>query len=203
MENTYNAAHHYTLHDLISCHVLDSPDILSVVCNKAEKEAQLQVSVARLQEGWEGRTISIDQSLLNWCMFAVLETEHNEMTESKEETNHLTSCTMFPRVSSTPFLTVSNADELCMLVEEDLVQLQVLLGSPHLGMLKGQAVHWQSVLRHLQEILSLISVCQEKVSSCTVLYMCMHLCMFESIILHLLYMCILMSVVYIECCIQI
>ena len=165
VEEVYHPIHHYTLRDLIIHHVLDYPDTLTEVCHKAEKEAQLRHSVARLQEGWETRQVSIQQSPLEWCQFAFPNTQDVTEGKSGEKITFVTSAGTLPCLPSTHLLTVTNTSELCGLAEEDLVQLQILLGSPYLGLLKGRADHWQSILRQLLEVLSLISTCQQKVSA--------------------------------------
>ena len=166
-EEVYHPGHHYTLRDLIIHHVLDYPDTLTEICHKAEKEAQLRHSVTRLQEGWETRQVSVLQSPLEWYQFAFPNTQDVSEGKSKsgEKITFVTSAGTLPCLPSTHLLTVINTNELCELAEEDLVQLQILLGSPYLGQLKGRADHWQSILRQLLEVLSLISTCQQKVST--------------------------------------
>ena len=169
VEEEYHPAHHYTLRDLILFHVLDNPDIVNEICHKAVKEAELRQSVSKLKERWENKLLQTHQVPLEQYQFAVSDVDSSGQQASHKPGEKIVflSPITAPQVSQAPanhLLTVSNSRELCALVEEDLVLLQVLLSSPHLGSLKIQAELWMSTLRQLMEVFSLLSSSQEKAS---------------------------------------
>ena len=72
-----------------------------------------------------------------------------------------------PSGSHTPpdyLFALSNEAELLLSVEDSIVQLKALLGSPHAARLKGRAEALLVALRQLEELLSLLSRCQNTVS---------------------------------------
>ena len=59
---------------------------------------------------------------------------------------------------------VDNDTEICVGLENDGIQLKMLLASPHLGSLKAKAESLMKTLVELQELVGLLSDCQNKVS---------------------------------------
>ncbi len=54
--------------------------------------------------------------------------------------------------------------QLCLWLEDKLIQMKVLVSSPHLGNLKSRGEHLLKTLTELQEIVMMLSQCQDKVS---------------------------------------
>ena len=59
---------------------------------------------------------------------------------------------------------IEQQNQLCMWLENDLIQTKVLLSSPHLGNLKIRGEQLLKTLTELQEIVMMLSQCQNKVS---------------------------------------
>lgn len=60
---------------------------------------------------------------------------------------------------------IENDSKLCMWLENDVIQTKVLLSSPHLGSLKMRGELLLKTLSELQEIVTLLSQCQDKVNN--------------------------------------
>ena len=58
---------------------------------------------------------------------------------------------------------IENDSNLCMWLENDVIQTKVLLSSPHLGSLKMRGELLLKTLGELQEIVTVLSQCQAKV----------------------------------------
>ena len=60
--------------------------------------------------------------------------------------------------------TIEHQNQLCLWLEDKLIQMKVLLSSPHLGNLKSKREHLLKTLTEPQEIVMMLSLCQDKVS---------------------------------------
>lgn len=58
---------------------------------------------------------------------------------------------------------IEKENELCLWLENDVIQTKVLLSSPHLGSLKMRGELLLKMLIELQEIITLLTQCQDKV----------------------------------------
>ena len=59
---------------------------------------------------------------------------------------------------------VDNVEEVLIGLENDIIIVKILLGSPHLGSLSGRAESVMKTLMQLKELMGLLSSTQEKVS---------------------------------------
>lgn len=169
VEEEYHPSHQYTLHELFMNHILDNKDTVKEICHKAEKQEQLKLSITTLKKNWESRLLDIEILTSEKYLFAL--PEAISPVQRVVQLPREKSVSLRPGLTaddtlcpSTHVLAVSNLNKLLVMIEDELVNLQVLVRSPYLGaLMKGQAEHWTMALTQLQELLSLLTSCQEKV----------------------------------------
>ena len=163
----YQPTQSYTLHDFILFKLLDpsNSELVSEVCQGAEREATLKNSVEHLQQKWEQYMFNLQQKNSELYAFA-FRTVGNCPLPGEKVTKFVFSSNS-PQPGKGPvrhILTVTNTQEVLQDLENDVTWLQVLRGSAHaLGNLKVQLEYWNTVLKQLQELVMLLAECQEKV----------------------------------------
>lgn len=70
--------------------------------------------------------------------------------------------------------TIESHCQLCAWLEDTLIQIKVILSSPHLGSLKVRGEQLLKTLTEVQEIVTLLSQCQNKVNTCQLCFGDLH-----------------------------
>lgn len=163
----YQATQSYTLHDFILFKLLDSSnsELVIEVCQGAEREATLKNSVEHLQQKWEQYMLNLQQKNSEPYAFAFQTMANCPLPGEKVTKFVFSSNSPQPgKGSINHILTVTNTQEVLQDLENDVTWLQILRGSAHaMGNLKVQLEYWNTVLKQLQELVILLTECQEKV----------------------------------------
>lgn len=163
----YQPTHSYTLRDFILFKLLDpsNSELVIEVCQGAEREATLKNSVEHLQQKWEQYMLNLQQKNSEPYSFAFQNVANCPLPGEKVTKFVLSSNSPQPGKGPTSHIfIVINIQKVLQDLENDVTWLQVLRGSAHaLGNLKVQLEYWNTILKQLQEIVILLTECQEKV----------------------------------------
>ena len=124
----------------------------------------------KVQKLWSNKTISVIQTPLDHYPFAIPITTHDHPATHKKPGDKTTTFAIsfepsHHETQAADYLyTVGNDSEILLELEDAVIQLKLLLGSPHLGSLKERAESLLVSLRQLQELFELIADCQSRVS---------------------------------------
>ena len=168
VEEEYQSSHQYTLQDFFLFRLFDKShiELITEVCEGAEREAKLKHSLQNLQNRWEKQMLTLQQKTPEPYSFAFPNTSHSPVGE--KTTKFFLSSTQQPGFCPVAHvISAGNTQELLISLEEDITQLQVLRGLARASTVKLQVEYWSTVLSQLQEIVSLLNKCQEKVSDTT------------------------------------
>lgn len=121
--------------------------------------------VVGIQEMWENKTLSVVQTPLDQYSFALASEDHFSARKPLDKMTTFAISFSQPSLPTFDYLcTIDNGDEVQLLLEDNITQLKVVLSSPHLGSLRSRAETLLTTLRQLQELISLIGECQQKVT---------------------------------------
>lgn len=167
MDEEYQPSHTYTLHDLHLYKLLDETyeDLVTKVCQTAERQATLRHSVEYIQRRWETEMFILQQRPSEPFSFAFAETTISPVEERTTKfritpPQHLLDL----GDGANAIVSVENAQELLVKLEDDITRLQMLESSAYASSFKHQMEHWNKLLRQIQEMVALVDKCQNKVN---------------------------------------
>lgn len=144
-------------------------EIINEICNNAEKESKLSKSVQELRSKWEANVLLLERCPSQAYQFALV--DPNSFLRVKKEGQKTARFALSPSsqlaADQECVQLITNADEFCVELEEDITSLQVFLGSVSSGSgISSTIKKWLVMLRQIMEITGLMSTGQTEV--------CMH-----------------------------
>ena len=168
VEEDYNPDHAYTLNDLILYSLLDPchTDLIKEVCQTAERESKLKSSLHHLQKRWEKLMLTLQQKPLFSYTF-VFPKSSSPLSGNEKTTKFLFSSSQ-QQLQDGPgqrshLVAAGNTKEVLVMLEEDLTELQILMGVARAETVRNHIHYWNTMLVQLHEIMQLLDTCQDKV----------------------------------------
>ena len=167
MDEEYQPSHSYTLNDLYLFKLLDETyvDLVNEVWQTAERQASLRHTIEHIQQRWEREMFVLQQQSSEPYSFAFAEAAASP-AEERTTKFRITPPQHMLDVGDgvNVIVSVENAHELLVRLEEDVTLLQMLKSSAYASTFRHQMEHWSKLLRQVQEMVHLINKCQDQVT---------------------------------------
>ena len=159
----YDHSHRFTLSDLLDYSITEYIDNIVETCLKAEAEHKVEKMLAVMRARWESRRLRVDHVPSKPFSFAVTEIVQPHPVLKEKTTTFALDTDQAPELLKDTFCIVVDTEDLCLWLEDDIMNLQVLLSSAREGKVSGHIAHLLDLLQRVQEILSLMTSRQTQV----------------------------------------
>lgn len=160
----------FTLSDLLMYNIDQHASLLREICSSAVKEHQLQQDIYIIQTAWDAAVIKTSRFNAEKFLFAIRPNSKEGSGSRQKPKERFKMATFLIRgvIHSSNGIQQLNkledCDQMSIMIEDHLIQLQNILGSPYVTPFKSQVENLMTSLTQLLELVSMLIRCQNLVS---------------------------------------
>lgn len=135
------------------------------------KEHQLQQDLNTIQTAWDTALIKTIGFNADKFLFAIKphSREGGPQKPREKMATFLIGGVIHASRGFHQFYKLEECDQLCVMMEEHLIQLQIIQSSPYVTPFRHQVENWLTSLAQLLELVNMLMKCQSLVSHCSLL----------------------------------